>query len=120
MKKNELLQWVWEELPLRKIMVGKTRIRMLTELAIENWEGDKFAAASGLPYEENLVVKSVVASIRRMDEVMSEEEPKQYGFIWLLILSGLVSLIVQLLLKWWTEDEKNRVLMAGWQREMTK
>lgn len=120
MTKDDLIQWVWHELPMRKVMVGKRRVRALTDLAIENWDGDKFAAARGRPAEEELVVKSVVNSIRRMDEVMSDEDSKQYGFIWLLLLSGLVSLIVQLLVKWWSEEEKNRILMAGWQREMTK
>lgn len=120
MTRDDLVQWVWHELPMRKVMLGRRRVRALTELAIENWEGENFAASAGRPAEEELVVKSVVNSIRRMDEVMSEEDSKQYGFLWLLLLSGLVSLIVQLLVKWWSAEEKNRVLMAGWQREMTR
>lgn len=120
MSKDDLYQWVWQQLPMRKVMIGRQRVRSLTDLAIENWEPQNFAAAAGSETQQELVVRSVVNSIRRMDEVMAEEDTKQYGFIWMLLLSGLVSLIVQLILKWWSAEEKNRVLMAGWQKEMTR
>lgn len=120
MTKDDLAQWVWRELPMRKVMLGRKRVRSLTELAIANWESENFYAAAGRPEEEALVIRSVVNSIKRMDEAVSEDDSKQYGFIWMLILSGLVSLIVQLLVKWWSEDEHNRTLMSEWQREFAR
>jgi hypothetical protein len=115
---DELKADVWSQLPVRKLVVGKRRVHNWIELAIENWQEEEFAAAPE-GYQRELVVQGVVQSIRRMDEVMSDEEPKQYGFIWMLILSGLVSLVVQLLLKWWSKDESHRASMQQWKTEMT-
>lgn len=116
---NELHEHVWSQLPVRKLVVGKKRINNWVDLAVENWQADAFSAAPE-GYQRDLIVQNVVASIRRMDEVMSDEEPKQYGFIWLLLLSGLVSLVVQVILKWWFQAEPNREAMEAWQKEMTR
>ena len=115
---DELKHDVWSQLPVRKMVVGKRRVHNWVDLAIENWQAEEFGAAPE-GYQRDLVVQGVVQSIRRMDEVMADEEPKQYGFLWLLLLSGLVSLVVQLILKWWLKDEQNRSAMAQWQKEMT-
>ena len=115
----ELKAHLWNELPVRKLVVGKRRVHNWVELAIENWDADVFGAVNS-DYERDLAIQSVVQSIRRMDETMSDEEPKQYGFIWLLLLSGLVSLLVQLILKWWMDNDENKVSMAAWKAEMTK
>ncbi len=116
---DELKDMVWADMPMRKIMVGRRRVNNWVELAVENWQPAEFGAAPE-GYQRDLVVQGVVQSIRRMDEVMADEDSKQYGFIWLLLLSGLVSLLVQLILKWWLKDDENKVTMAGWQKEMTK
>lgn len=118
MQIDDLRQLVWSQLPVRKLVVGRKRVNNWVDLAVENWEPSQFAAAPE-GYQRDLVIESVVASIRRMDEVMSDEEPKQYGFIWLLLLSGLVSLVVQIILKWWFQGEANQEAMAAWKKEMT-
>ena len=115
---DELKQDVWGQLPVRRLVVGRRRVNNWIDLAIENWQEEEFAAAPE-GYQQELVVQGVVQSIRRMDEVMSDEEPKQYGFLWMLPLSGLVSLVVQLLLKWWSKDVANRASMKQWKTEMT-
>ena len=115
---DDLRQHVWASLPVRKLVVGKKRVNNWIDLAIENWTPDEFYAAPE-GYQRDLVVQGIVASIRRMDEVMSDEEPKQYGFIWLLLLSGLVSLLVQIILKWWFQGEEQQAAMAEWKKEMT-
>lgn len=119
MEIDELREHVWANLPIRKLVVGKKRVNNWVDLAVENWQPMEFSAAPE-GYQRDLVVQGVVASIRRMDEVMSDEEPKQYGFVWLLILSGLVSLLVQIILKWWFQEEKNQEAMAAWKEEMTR
>ena len=115
---DELKQEIWSQLPVRKLVVGRRRVHNWVELAIENWQEEEFGAAPE-GYQRELVVQGVVQSIRRMDEVMSDEEPKQYGFLWMLLLSGLVSLVVQLLLKWWFQDDQNKAAMRQWKTEMT-
>ena len=116
---DELQEHVWQRLPMRKYMVGRKLVNELTLLAIENWESEYLGHAAS---EEgrDIVAMSIAGRVKRAHQWQSGKEPQEYGMLWMLVLGAVVSAVVQILVRWWMERQVHRVLMAGWQQEMTR
>ena len=48
---------------------------------------------------------------------MTDQVSESYGFIWTIVFQGLVSLAIQLLIKWWFESVEVRAAIIEWQGE---
>ena len=116
---DEIHEYVWSRLPMRKYMAGREAVRDLVTLAVENWEGEYLGHATSEEGRE-VVAMSIAARVKRAHQVMSDKEPQEYGMLWTLLLGALVNAVVQILVRWWLERQSHRVLMAGWQQEMTR
>lgn len=116
---DDVKEHVWRRLPMRKYMVGRAVVNDLTTLAIENWEPEYLGHATTEEGRE-IVAMSIAAKVKRAHQVFSGKEAQEYGIFWTLVLGALVNAVVQVLVKWWMERQVNRVLMAGWQQELTK
>jgi hypothetical protein len=119
MNLDDLEEHVWRRLPMRKYMAGRTVVRDLTLLAVENWEGEYLGHATS---EEgrDIVGMSITARVKRAHQLASGKDVPEYGVLWTLLLSAVVGQIVRLLIEWWMERSSHRVMMAGWQQEMTR
>jgi hypothetical protein len=116
---DDLKEYVWKRLPMRKYMVGRHVVDDLVTLTIENWEAEYLGHATSEEGRE-IVAMSIAAKVKRAHQLFSGKEPQEYGIFWTLVLGAVVNAVVQILVRWWWDRQVNRVLMAGWQQEMTK
>jgi hypothetical protein len=116
---DDLRDYVWKRLPMRKYMVGRRVVDDVTTLAIENWEGEYLGHAQSEEGRE-IVSMSIASKVKRAHQVFSGREPQEYGIFWTLVLGAVVNAVVQILVRWWSERQVHRVLMAGWQQELTR
>jgi hypothetical protein len=100
-------------------MVGRRVVNDLVTLAVENWEGEYLGHADTEEGRE-IVGMSIASRVKRAHQWQSGKEPQEYSMIWMLMLGAVVSGVVQVLIRWWFERQTNRVLMAGWQQELTR
>ena len=107
---------VWETLGPRKWIAGRKQVLDLTRLCVEAWEPDKLVHCRS-PREQAVYGLAVSGNVRRMYHAFSGYSDAEFGFLWTVVLSAIVSAIVQILIKWWFSEASHRVLMAGWQRE---
>lgn len=117
---DDLKNHVWRDMPpIRKRLVGRRVVDDCVQLAVENWSGDYLAACAG-NHERHVYATAMLGQIKRAYQPVSGREPQEFGFIWVVILQGVVSAIVQWLIRWWLERRANRALMTVWQHELTK
>ena len=102
MSVNDLQEHVWEHLDSRRHAVGRARVYRLTRRIISRWP-------DGPP-------ESVVA----FREGIKSEEHREYGMgiILSLFLGAIIQEIVRLLAQWWAKSSTNRLLMAGYKKEL--
>jgi len=107
---------VWKRLGPRKWLAGRSQVDLLTQLAIENWQTDLYEAADS-DLERAIVAQQTVATVKRLHQAVGGYSEREYGMIWIILLSGLLSALVQIMLKWWLEKRSHRVLLLVWQQE---
>lgn len=115
----DLKEHVWRSLGPRKWLVGRSQVDLLTQLAVENWRSDYMQAADS-DLERQIVAQATLADMKRMHQAVGGYGEREYGMVWLFLLSGVASAIVQVMLRWWLERRANRVMLMVWQQEGTK
>ena len=115
----ELEEHVWDSLGPRKWVAGRKQVRDLTRLCVEAWEPEHLVHCRN-PREHAVYGIAMSGNVRRMYHALSGYSDAEFGFLWALVLSAVVSAIVQILIQWWFSESSHRVLMAGWQREFTR
>lgn len=110
---DDLTDQCWAALPpIRKRLVGRDAVRQMLEDAVAEWDSEAIGACQGaadLDAYGTALVSRVKA--RRQQE---------YGFVLAsILLTAVLIAVVQWLVKWWLDRNFNRVMIAGWQREMT-
>lgn len=115
---QKIQNYVWRRVGVRKFIVGRDRVNDLVEAAVANWDGEAVSSAKDKS-ELKIVAAGMIVGIKRTHEMLSESESNQeYGFIWVILLQALVGAIVQILIKWWLESAKNRVMMWAAKKEL--
>jgi len=110
---DDLTTECWAALPpVRKRLVGRDAVRQMLEDAVAEWDNEAIVACNAdgdfAAYEAALV-----------DRVKARRAGQEYGFVLLSILATAVLVaVVQWLVQWWLDRNFNRVMLAGWQREM--
>lgn len=115
---EDLQAHVWRRLGVRKFLAGRDNVNDMVTLAVANWD-DELLNACIDDEQRDVVCEHIVTNIKRGHQAVSGHEPQEYGFIWVLLLQALASLVVQLVLRWWLQSATNRVLLIGWRNELT-
>jgi len=115
----DLQQHVWRRLGLRKWLVGRDEVDLITRLAVENWQTSYYEAADS-DRERAIVSEGTLAAVKRAHSAVGGYGEQEYGMIWVLLLGSVASAIIQVLLRWWLEKRANRALMLVWQYELTQ
>ena len=115
---EELQEHVWRRLGPRKHIAGRRQVDDLVRLCVETWEPDKLQHCRS-EREQRVYGLAIGGNVKRLYHACSGYSDQEFGFLWTIILSSIVSAIVQVLIKWWFSETSHRVLMAGWQREFT-
>lgn len=116
---EQLQAYVWRRAPLGRFIAGRKTLDELVQLAVENWEPEYLNHCTD-DIQRSAVASSIVRSIKRGHQVMSGQDPQEYGFVWMFLLQMLASAVVQILIKWWLERASNRVWLVTMQAELTK
>lgn len=116
---EELQQHVWDSLGPRKWLAGREKVRDMVRLAVETWEPDRLVHCRG-ERERAVYGIAVSGNVKRLYHACSGYSDAEFGFLWTVVLSAVVSAIIQVLIKWWFSEASHRVLMQGWQREFTR
>lgn len=116
---QDLQNQIWHDLPLRKRVAGRDTIDDLVQLAVENWPTEYMNHATS-NQERRVVAAEVERSVKRMHHACTRTDSVSYGILWSLLLQGLVSAIVEWLVRWWLERRDNRAILMGIQYELTK
>ena len=117
---GDLEEHVWKKLGPRKLIAGRRAVTDLTRLTVEQWQGEMLVHCGDSSREMEVVTANITANVKRMYHACSGYSDQEFGFLWTIILSSIVSAIVQVIIKWWFSSARNRVLIAGWQKEFTK
>lgn len=107
MTRDELEQYVWDQLPARKFLAGRQRINRLTHRTLRNWPVPVMSQCD--EGEGQVVGKYLARSIER-------QERAEYGmgFFAAVILSALIGEIIKILLrKWFSSDEARLAIIEG-------
>lgn len=112
----DLKEHVWRRLGPRKWLVGRAQVDLLTQLAVENWDSEFYTAADS-DVERQIVADGTLNSVRRMYQAVGGYGEREYGMLWMFLLSGVASAVIQVILRWWLERRSNRVMLLVWQQE---
>lgn len=117
---KSLKEQLWRELPfVRKHIIGRERIDDIVILAIEQSPLEFCQHISEGTIEESVVLAAWEQSVKRGYCLMYGEEA-QFGPLFWILIGPIVQYILKRLLERWFESSANRVMMAGWRRELTK
>ena len=112
---DDLFRYVLDRLPVRARLVGKDRLKDMVALAVAEWPIQPLMDCERGSASEQKILDYTA---QRVGFSATRNQEKQYGFIWTLILSGVLSAMVQAILRWWLSRPSNRVKMAAWQYGM--
>lgn len=115
----DLQSEIWRSLPLRKRVAGRDTINDLVQLAVESWPTEYMTHATS-DNERRVVAAEVERSVKRLHHACTQVDSVSYGVLWTLLLQGLVSAIVEWLVRWWLERRANRAILIAMQYELTK
>lgn len=113
---KDIQEHVWRRLGVRKFIAGRDRVNELVEVAVANWDHDALSSAKDKA-ELDIVAEGIVIGIKRTDEMLGNYE-QEYGFLWVILLQALVGAIVQILIKWWLESAKNKLILWAAKKEL--
>lgn len=104
---DELRTYVLRHMPLGARMLGQKRLDFVIDQAVKSWpSGELMACRPGTTRS-----RQALAGAER-DVRMAFE--KRYGFVWTLVLSALVSAVIQHVFRWWLERVSHRDQMETW------
>lgn len=111
---DDLTDQCWAALPpIRKRLVGKEGVRRMLEDAIREWDNEALCACED-GVDLQLYQDALVERVRA-----KRAQQQEYGFVLMsILLTAVLVAVVQWLVKWWLDRNFNRVMLAGWQREM--
>lgn len=112
----DLKEHVWRKLGPRRWLVGREQIDVLTQLTVENWQCEFIQVAQD-DLERKVVCDATLADVKRMYQAVGGYGEREYGMIWMFLLSAVASAVIQVVLKWWLERRANRVMLMIWQQE---
>ena len=113
---DDLDDQCWAALPpIRKRLVGREAVRQMLEDAVAEWDNEAIGACQG-PADLDAYGAALVERVKARRSGQQE-----YGFVLLSILATAVLVaVIQWLVKWWLDRNFNRIMLAGWQREMQR
>ena len=93
---------VWQSLGSAKHLLGRERVKSLTEACVRSWPHERMA--NTMPGRDLQLLAE-----RYAEKVASD----QYGSILAMLMISVVSAVVQVLLRWWI-DRNWRMKFAAW------
>jgi hypothetical protein len=106
---DDLRTYVLRHMPLGARMIGRERLDFLIDHAVQSWPSEELMASRPGTTRSRRALAGAERDVRLAFE-------KRYGFFWTLVLSALVSAVVQHVFKWWLERHSHREQMETWRK----
>lgn len=119
MNLDELKQYSWRRLGVRKHLAGRKAVDDLVEVAVQNWES-QYLRRIDHPTNMMLFEQDMLANMKRVYQAGGDYGDAEYGFIWVFILSSVASALIKILIEWWLKRRENQVFMANMRTELTR
>lgn len=119
MKIDELKQYAWNRLGVRKHLAGRKAVFDLVEAAVQNWEPEYLRHCDTEQSRESYAV-ALLGHVKRVYQVGGDYGNAEYGFIWVFILSSIASALIRILIEWWLNRKENQVFMDEMKAELTR
>jgi hypothetical protein len=105
--RENIVEDVWQRLPATKSLLGRARVRKLTESAVRAWPMYQLGECQSEDEREQLV-KDYARKLAR----------QEYGSIMVILMIGLVTALVRVILEWWLLSSSDRVKITRWSTEL--
>jgi hypothetical protein len=105
--RENIVEDVWQRLPATKSLLGRARVRRLTEAAVRDWPMYQLGQCQSDEQQEQLV-KDYARKLAR----------QEYGSIMVILMIGLVTALVRVILEWWLLSSSDRVKITRWSTEL--
>jgi hypothetical protein len=112
---EQLQEWVWSELPIRKNLAGKEAVFDAVSAAIHEWPDEALSAARAGGDDEMASMLQLSHSVKRHMALVYGD--KKFGSVWIVALQILLPIIVDLILKWWRRRKEHRARLRMWRRK---
>ena len=118
---EELKDLMWQELPvLRRNLVGRDRIDELVLISVEQCPIRFVEHVCQGGGGEEVILSAWGQSVKRGHCLLHGHQNVQFGPLFWVLVGPLLQIMLKKLLEWWFESNRNKLLMAGWQRSMTR
>lgn len=112
---SQFQEFLWEELPYQRGMLGGEVVRDVIAVAVQEWPDEQLSSAKpGSPDEDVIKAKLREDICRHMRLVYGDEK---FGTLWLLALQILLPIIIDQMLKWWRKRKENKGRIRIWRRK---
>jgi len=109
---EQLDEFVWGQLSVRKHAAGQRTVQRITRRVVRKWPARLMQAH---PEAEATMCDEIRRSIER-----SERQNVQMGIILTLVLGALIQEIIRAIVEYWKASQDHQAMICEWQREITK
>ena len=110
---DALAEYVRRRMPIKARMLGPDRLREIVELCVARWPAAELLACRRGSAQEQDILQSLSHQVGVRYQAARQGD-NAYGFVWVFLLSAVLSAVVQAMLRWWLEKDGNRRAMAAW------
>lgn len=112
---DELEQYVWRRLGVRRAFVRRRQVDRLTRLSVQHFAGQECGETVS-DQEQHDIARATFDAVKANYQEAGQQE---YGFvIWVWLLTSVLSAVIQVIIKWWLERRRNRTLLLVWQQDL--
>jgi hypothetical protein len=119
MSADTLREYVFRRMPIRARVLGRERLGEIVDLAVARWPAYELLSCGRGSSQEEEVLQSLMQEVSVRCSATAAKQ-QTYGFVWMFLMSAVVSAVVQAVLRWWLESSANRAMLRVWQQEGMK
>lgn len=121
MNRDELVNDIWQELPLlRRNLLGKRRIRRFVEAAVAESPVDVLQHVSDRSHQAEIVAATWRGAVKKRYCVEHGDDSVQFGPLFWIIAIPIIQYIVKKLMERWFGDRGDRIAIVAWRKEMAR
>lgn len=107
--------YVWEQLPFQRGMLGKEVVQDVLSVAVQEWPDELLSQCAANSPEEMRVLEELKSSVKR--HLQLTYGPDKFGSLWLVALQILLPIIIDQMVKWWRRRKEHRGRIRIWRRK---
>lgn len=111
----QLQEYIWEQLPHQRSMLGREAVFDAINVAIQEWPDEELCGCKSGDTAELKATEQLEGSVRRHLRLAYGAE--KFDSMWIIALQILLPIIVDQLLKWWRRRKEHQGRIRIWRRK---